>query len=216
MGRGHEAALAGAVRAVAKYGSRATMGDIALIAGIAKATLYNHFRTREELYAAVLIAEIDAVASAAAASAAAGPAAAAGALVDRGAAAVAEAARLIANNPAVRRVASSEPAVLAALSTPVDGPAWRLARERVVSVLSVAGIAVTPAGVDVVVRYLASQLAAPTSDELRLDAATVLVAGLVGCPGTASGELPSAGHEAAEPGASSSAPDPAGSSDTSS
>ena len=51
MGRTREAALAGALAAVTKYGSRkATMGDIAMLAGIAKATLYNHFRTRDDVY----------------------------------------------------------------------------------------------------------------------------------------------------------------------
>src|SRR5665213_4094646 len=69
MGRGHEAALRGALAAVEKYGSRkATMGDIAMMAGIAKATLYNHFRTRDDVYAAVVVAEIDAIAAAVAES----------------------------------------------------------------------------------------------------------------------------------------------------
>lgn len=35
------------------------MAEIATRAGVAKATLYNHFRTREEVLAALLLAEID-------------------------------------------------------------------------------------------------------------------------------------------------------------
>jgi AcrR family transcriptional regulator len=186
MGRGHEAALAGTVRAVAKYGSRATMGDIALIAGIAKATLYNHFRTRDELYAAVLISEVNSIGDAAAQAAAAvgGEAAA------RGTAALAEAARLIATNPAVRKIAAEEPAVSALLSRPAGGPAWELAGHQVVRVITAAGIAITPAGVDVVVRYLASQLSAPTPDTLRIDGAALLVAGLLNFPAAAAQPSP--------------------------
>ena len=59
MGRTRDAALAGAVRSVAKYGARkSTMGDIAMLAGIAKATLYNHFRTKPEVYAATVAAHL--------------------------------------------------------------------------------------------------------------------------------------------------------------
>jgi AcrR family transcriptional regulator len=166
MARGHEAALSGAIRAIAKYGSRATMGDIALMSGIAKATLYNHFRTREELYDAVLIAEIDAAAE---------KAAAAGDL----AAALAEAAELVATHPAVRKIAADEPALTAILATPGDAAGWQLARSKIVELLSSGGDA-TPAGVDLVLRYLASQLLAPTSPELRREVAGLLSATLSG------------------------------------
>ena len=49
----------GARKAVAASGARITMAEIAARAGVAKATLYNHFRTREEVLAALLLAEID-------------------------------------------------------------------------------------------------------------------------------------------------------------
>src|ERR1700722_16178375 len=85
MGRTHEAALRGAVAAIEKYGSRkATMGDIAMLAGIAKATLYNHFRTRDDVYLAVAANEVDRVSAAARAK-----------LPDGLDVAIAEAARLI-------------------------------------------------------------------------------------------------------------------------
>ena len=55
--------MRGALAAVEKYGSRkATMGDIAMLAGIAKATLYNHFRTRDDVYLAVVASEVDRIA----------------------------------------------------------------------------------------------------------------------------------------------------------
>src|SRR5204863_3827131 len=55
MGRTRVAVLDGASRAVEKHGARkTTMADIANLAGIAKGTLYNHFRTKDAVYAAAL------------------------------------------------------------------------------------------------------------------------------------------------------------------
>lgn len=170
MGRTHEAALRGALAAVAKYGSRkATMGDIALLAGVAKATLYNHFRTREDVYAAVAQAEVNAVAVAARAK-----------LPEGFDAAVAEAGRLIADHPALRRVATDDPATLVAIATPGDGAAWAAARAHVTAALTQAGYAPTPAAVDVVLRYLTSQLLAPSSSVERTDAAALIMRAVSG------------------------------------
>ena len=59
MARTRAAVLDGASRAVEKHGARkATMADIASLAGIAKGTLYNHFRAKEAVYAAALDAGI--------------------------------------------------------------------------------------------------------------------------------------------------------------
>src|SRR5947209_12498031 len=59
MQRTRAAVLDGAVRAVEKHGARrATMADIAMLAGIAKGTLYNHFRTKEAVYAAAVEAGV--------------------------------------------------------------------------------------------------------------------------------------------------------------
>ncbi len=185
MGRAHEAALSGAVGAVAKYGSRkATMGDIALIAGIAKATLYNHFRTRDELYAAVLVAEVDAIATAVESVGLTGSIEVTGSMagsdsvIARCAAMLAEAARLVGQHPAVRKIAAEEPAVLAMLATAGESTAWQLARARTGAALSAVGITVGPAGVDLVTRYLASQLLNPMADDVRFASAALLGAGL--------------------------------------
>ena len=52
MGRTRTAALDGARRVLAEHGLRkATMGDVAVRGGLAKATLYNHFRTKDDLVA---------------------------------------------------------------------------------------------------------------------------------------------------------------------
>jgi len=164
MGRGHEAALRGALAAVEKYGSRkATMGDIAMLAGIAKATLYNHFRTRDDVYLAVVANEVDRVAAAAREK-----------LQDGFDVAVAEAARMIGEHTAVRKIAADDPAALAALARPGDGPAWIAARTAIAAALSDRGYVDSPAAVDLVLRYLASQLLTPSTAEDRASAATLL------------------------------------------
>jgi len=172
MGRGHEAALRGALAAVEKYGSRkATMGDIAMLAGIAKATLYNHFRTRDDVYLAVVVDQVGSVATTARAK-----------LPDGLDVTIAEAARLIGEHAAVRRIAVDEPTALAALATPGDGPAWVTARAAIASALSERGYVDSPAAVDLVLRYLASQLLAPSTAEDRTSAAALLMNAIAAQP----------------------------------
>src|SRR4051794_8445160 len=122
MGRTRAAVIDGAQRAVEKYGSRkATMADIAALAGVAKATLYNHFRAKRDVYAATVEAEVRSLGAECARVAA-----------DEGLhAALVRAAERIGTHPAVRRVAADEPAVLARLQTPAHDPAWEVAREAV-------------------------------------------------------------------------------------
>jgi AcrR family transcriptional regulator len=164
MGRTHEAALRGAVAAIQKYGSRkATMGDIAMLAGIAKATLYNHFRTRDDVYVAVVASEVDSVAAAARAK-----------LPDGLEGAIAEAARLIGEHAAVRKIAVDDPGALAALATPGDGPAWTAARTQIAGALSDRGHVDSPAAVELVLRYLSSQLLTPSTADDRAAVATLL------------------------------------------
>ena len=60
MNRTRAGLLAGAARAFAEHGlRRSTMQSIAAAAGVAKATLYNHFRTKDEVASALLAAELD-------------------------------------------------------------------------------------------------------------------------------------------------------------
>ena len=170
MGRTREAPLAGAARAVAKYGARkTTMGDIAMLAGIAKATLYNHFRTKPDVYRATVAAEVDAIATAATAR------------LDQGMeAALAEAARLVGEHPAVRKIAAGEPETLAALASIGDGTAWKAAHDHVAEAIRAAGFDDGPASVDLVLRYLASQLLTPSDDAARVGETRLLAAAL-GC-----------------------------------
>lgn len=60
MGRTRLGLLAGAARAFADSGvRRSTMQSIAAAAGVAKATLYNHFRTKDDVVEAFVRAELD-------------------------------------------------------------------------------------------------------------------------------------------------------------
>jgi len=154
--------------AVAKYGSRkATMGYIAMLAGIAKATLYNHFRTRDDVYRAAVTAEVDAVA------------AAAGSKLSEGLeAALAEAARLVAEHPALRRVARDEPATLAALAATGAGEGWDAARHHISGVLLASGLEASPDGVDLIARYFASLVCDPSTEAQRRATTTMLVTAL--------------------------------------
>jgi AcrR family transcriptional regulator len=102
MARTRTGLLDGALRAVAARGTRrTTMNDIATHAGLAKATLYNHFRTKDDVWAALVAVEVAQLAEECA---------------DRPLAdALAHAATRIGTHPALRTIARDEPAVLSRL-----------------------------------------------------------------------------------------------------
>jgi AcrR family transcriptional regulator len=167
MARTRTAVLDGAARAVEKHGSRkATMADIASLAGIAKGTLYNHFRAKEAVYAAALDAGIRAIAAECVAAAHED-------LTD----ALSLGADRLGSNPALRRIAADEPMVLASLVTPTDQPLWGLARSAVRDVLVAAGVATSAASIDLVLRWLTSFIASTNS--LAADQAGLLAAALL-------------------------------------
>jgi AcrR family transcriptional regulator len=167
MARTRTAVLDGAARAVEKHGSRkATMADIASLAGIAKGTLYNHFRAKEAVYAAALDAGIRVIAAECVA-------AAHDDLTD----ALSLGADRLGSNPALRRIAADEPMVLASLITPTDLPLWGLARSAVRDVLVAAGVATSAASIDLVLRWLTSFIA--TTNSLAADQAGLLAAALL-------------------------------------
>jgi AcrR family transcriptional regulator len=99
MNRTRRGLLDGAARAYSVSGMRrATMQSIAGAAGVAKATLYNHFRTKDEVARALLATELDRLTAMAAAL----PLEQAlGALADE-----------CAGHPVLRRVAETEPELL--------------------------------------------------------------------------------------------------------
>jgi AcrR family transcriptional regulator len=167
MNRTRAALLAGAARAVQESGTRITMAQVAAEAGVAKATLYNHFRTREAVLAGLLAAEVEALIEAHA-----GKPLASG-LVD--------AATAISEHPVRRALAQLEPSVLAGLGR-IDpaGAGWQQAR----TALSVALARESRRGTDLVLRWLASFLLTPADRATIVADVSALLAGL---PATAPG-----------------------------
>ena len=102
MSRTRLGLLAGAARAFADRGLRAsTMQSVAAAAGVAKATLYNHFRTKDEVARALLATELQRLT----AQAAALPA-------DQALAALSDE---LGAHPVLRRLAETEPELLTSL-----------------------------------------------------------------------------------------------------
>src|SRR3954467_4488632 len=61
MNRTRAALLSGAARAVEVSGTKITMAQVAAAAGVAKATLYNHFRTRDAVLGALVEHQVEAI-----------------------------------------------------------------------------------------------------------------------------------------------------------
>jgi AcrR family transcriptional regulator len=174
MQRTRAAVLDGAVRAVEKHGARrTTMADIAMLAGVAKGTLYNHFRTKDAVYAATVDAAIQALGEECVTVAG-----------EDLAEALALAAERIGGSAALRRIAAEEPAVLVGLVSVGDDGAWAAARVAMRDVLSVAGARDDAVAVDVALRWLASFVAAPGHD-VEAQAAAVAAALTAAAPAPA-------------------------------
>jgi AcrR family transcriptional regulator len=157
MGRTRAAALDGARRVFAEHGLRkATMGDIAVRGGLAKATLYNHFRTKDDVWSALARREGNALAEALVAAAAAD-------LAD----ALALTALAVGEHPG--RAAVTDPALLTG---------WPVASDAVRRALVAAGRPDDPAGVDLVLRWLVTQLSRPGDESTVRAQAALLAAGL--------------------------------------
>lgn len=166
MARTRAGLLDGARRAVAAGGTRrTTMNDIAAEAGVAKATLYNHFRTKDDVWAALVESEVRAVAAECADLDLVG--------------ALAHAACRLSEHPALRRVAESEPAALTGLlAHRQEAAGWSAAEEAVRARLATEGLA----GDDLVLRWLASHLAMPAPAPAARTAAASLARGLPADP----------------------------------
>jgi len=110
MGRTRLGLLAGAARAFAEHGiRRSTMQSIAAAAGVAKATLYNHLRTKDEGVTALLATELDRL-----------TVLAEGLPLDQALGALSDE---LGAHPVLRRLASTEPEVLVGLLA-VDADRW--------------------------------------------------------------------------------------------
>ena len=161
MNRTRAALLSGAARAVETSGTKITMAQVANAAGVAKATLYNHFRTREAVLSALLLHQVTA-------------------LVDDQAGkpletALVDAASAIARHPVRRGLARVEPATLAALGCiDLSAEAWQYARAGVAAALAAA----QRGGTDTVLRWLASYLLSPGGTASIAADVAVLLTGL--------------------------------------
>jgi AcrR family transcriptional regulator len=161
MNRSRAALLAGAGRAVRAAGTKITMSQVAANAGVAKATLYNHFRTRDAVLGALLEHEVQTLLDGAAHGS-----------VDR---VLVDAATELSSHPILRALAVVEPATLAAIARVDPATAgWRSARETVSTLLEGAGLG----GTDIVLRWLASYLLTPGSPEMIAEDVQILLAGL--------------------------------------
>lgn len=151
MARTRDGLLDGALEALVRHGARrTTMAEIAALGGVAKATLYNHFRTKGEVWAALALREVEA-AGAALVGAAAG---------DLGAA-LADAATAVGQHPGVRRLAAAEPELLVRLAGDEGSAAWGRAQDAVRAALTAAGRSDGMVPTDLVLRWLASHLTRP-------------------------------------------------------
>jgi AcrR family transcriptional regulator len=165
MNRTRVALLAGAARAVEVSGTRITMAQVAAAAGVAKATLYNHFRTREAVLSALVEHQVETIAAAC--------------LELPLPEALTRAATLISRHPVLRALARTEPAALAALgSLDYSCEGWRMAADAVTDAVSAAD----RAGGDLVLRWLASFVLSPGSAASIAGDVELLVAALPPLP----------------------------------
>ena len=187
MLRTRSAILDGAERCLERQGVRGTtMGDIAATGKVAKATLYNHFRAKGDVLAGLVETRAATLAQECEERAAA----------DGLAAALAQAAGVLASSRVLRRVASEEPALLVPLAAPGEGPGWEQVRAAVAAVLGTGGAPDGPGEVELVLRWLLSQLLWPATPEAAAAGAAAVARAAQGAS-----SVPSQGRVPDEPGA---------------
>jgi AcrR family transcriptional regulator len=167
MGRTRAALLRATGDCVARYGIRkTTMVDVASKSGVAKATLYNHFRTKDDVLAAFVERQVADLVAASVATAAA----------DGLVVALTQVAEALATSAPLRKAAESEQSLLAPLAVPGDGRGWQVARDGVAAVLMAGRAPSAASDVELVLRWCASQLLWPLTDPAG--AASALARGL--------------------------------------
>jgi AcrR family transcriptional regulator len=151
---------------------RLTMSAVANRSGVAKATLYNHFRTKDDVLRALVVREVELVADDADQASARARAAGAepfGAV----AAGLARAAGVVSEHVAGRRVAVDDPGALAPLLRADDGPAWALAHARLAALL---GVPEHDPLVRLTASWLVGQLFDPADAQEQASTASLLAA----------------------------------------
>ena len=152
MARTRTALLQATGDCLARYGVRkTTMVDVAARSRVAKATLYNHFRTKDDLLVAYVEDRVASLTGTAVAAASTG-----------GLAAALEAvAGVLRDDPVLRRAAREEPAALAPLCAPSDSRGWLSARTGAADLLTAARVPAGPGQVALLLRWATSQLLWP-------------------------------------------------------
>jgi AcrR family transcriptional regulator len=134
------------------------MQSIAGAAGVAKATLYNHFRTKDDVARALLAAELDRLTALVAALP----------LLD----ALIALSDELGGHPVLRRLGATEPDILSALLT-VGGEGWAALVARLGAALRL-----TDDGAELVARWLLGVVLQPGRSTTRRRAAALLVSAL--------------------------------------
>jgi AcrR family transcriptional regulator len=182
MGRTRTAALEGARRVLAEHGLRkATMGDVAVRGGLAKATLYNHFRTKDDLVAGLVhddVAELAADCRDLATTDLA--------------VALTRAADGVANHPVLVGLRTVEPGALLPLAAPGAGEQWDAVRAEVAAILDAGERVSGPSHVDLVLRWLATHVLEPGTQASREAGALLVAAGLPAAVRTTAFAVPTA------------------------
>ncbi|HUW78451.1 MAG TPA: helix-turn-helix domain-containing protein [Candidatus Nanopelagicaceae bacterium] len=167
MGRSRKALLDGARRAIAANGLSATsMVDVADYGQVARATLYNHFRSKDDLWAALVLDEMERVSGLFRAEA-------------NFAAGLKVLAQEISANPMLRTIAKTDPSTLAALTRVDDGALWLQIQARFVLLAKERKIS-DSAAVDLAFRWLLSQVGYPLAEIASGSAA--MIAGITRAP----------------------------------
>lgn len=184
MTRSRACILSGAAKCIARYGTRkTTMGDIAREGGTAKATVYNHFRTKRDVYEALVLDEVDDLLGQLGALTA--PAGSAESVVE----ALAFAAEWLSEHPVLRALREREPELAARLARPGEHPAWAAVRQAALQRVSLAVAAgalhpqTDPAvAVEALLRWAVSHVTWPAAHGSADAAARQVVHGLVAAP----------------------------------
>ncbi len=184
MTRARAGILNGAAACLARYGSRkTTMADIAREGGVAKATLYNHFRTKPDVYSALVATEVEGLLERLAATSA--PAGSADAVAE----VAARAATWLSQHKAVRQLSRNEPELLARLVVPGKTALWKSVRKATLHhvTLAQAAGAVHPQHeadrlADALLRWVLSHAQWPTTEPEIKAGAHLLVRGMLAPP----------------------------------
>jgi AcrR family transcriptional regulator len=159
MGRTRAGLLAGAARAFAEHGLKgSTMQSVATAAGVSKATLYNHFRTKDDVARGLLAGELDRLIGGAG-----------GLPLPQALALVADE---LAVHPVLRRLVDDEPEVLLSLLA-VDADRW-----AELTALLADTLRIDPDGADLAARWLLGVILQPDRSTTRRRHAERLAEGL--------------------------------------